>query len=222
MTADPLLAARNISKQVQEGATSLKILTDVSLTIAASERVALLGPSGSGKSTLLHILGGLDPDYEGEVAFGSQVLGSSSDTALSHLRNQAFGFVFQAYNLVPHLTAIENVMLPGRFSAAGVSIERASEVLDIVALSDKKRCLPAVLSGGERQRVAIARALYNRPRLILCDEPTGNLDAETGAAILTLFAELNRGGVALLIATHDDAIARSAHRILRLRSGKMA
>jgi putative ABC transport system ATP-binding protein len=221
VSADVVFTARAVSKEVVDGSRVIPILHQVSLQVAAGEQVALLGPSGSGKSTLLHILGGLDPDYSGEVTFGEQVLTSMNDAALARFRNHSLGFVFQSYNLLTHLTARQNVMLPGRFSDSGMSRERAVEVLTSMGLADKLDRLPAVLSGGERQRVAIARALYNRPRLILCDEPTGNLDSETAAGILGLFSALNAEGVALLIATHDEAIAQSAHRVLHLRAGRL-
>ena len=219
LTAAPLLVARGISKRVRDGAGFVSLLADVSLTLRAGERVALVGPSGSGKSTLLSILGALDPDFEGDVVLAGQVLRDLGDSDLARFRNRTLGFVFQAYNLLGHLSALENVLLPARFSHERASHARAREVLERVGLGDKGHRRPAALSGGERQRVAIARALYHSPKLVLCDEPTGNLDRETGAEVLRLFAQLTAQGVALLIATHDDAIADGAHHVLRLKQG---
>lgn len=181
--------------------------------------MALLGPSGSGKTTLLNILGALDPDFEGEVTVAGTTLRGLDDGALSSFRNRTLGFIFQSYNLLGHLSARDNVLLPARFSDEAADPERAQAVLARVGLGDKAHRFPATLSGGERQRVAIARALYHRPKLVLCDEPTDNLDRETGAAVLDLFADLTAAGIALLVATHDEEIARSAHRVLELRGG---
>jgi putative ABC transport system ATP-binding protein len=214
-----LLAARHLRKRVRDGKDDLLLLTDISIDIAAGERVALLGPSGSGKSTLLNILGALDPDFEGEVRIAGASLAEMRDAELAAFRNRTLGFAFQAYNLLGHLTVLENVLLPGRFSAERIEAQRAIDVLERVGLHDKAHRRPTTLSGGERQRVAIARALYNRPKLVLCDEPTGNLDHNTGHEVLRLFEQLTRDGVALLIATHDEAIATSAHRVLRLAAG---
>ncbi len=216
-----LVSARDVTKRVRDGASELVILEGVSLTVAPGERVALLGPSGSGKSTLLNVLGGLDPDFEGEVVVAGTSLRGLDDRALSSFRNHTLGFVFQSYNLLGHLTALENVLLPARFGDAAPDRERARAVLGRVGLEDKTHRRPATLSGGERQRVAIARALYFRPKLVLCDEPTGNLDRQTGAEVLRLFDDLGREGVTLLIATHDEAIAASAHRVLNLQRGRL-
>jgi putative ABC transport system ATP-binding protein len=218
----PVLAAREVTRRVQDGERTLTILDRVSLELAPGERVALLGPSGSGKSTLLHILGALEPDYEGSVIIDGTPLRRLGDGATSRLRNRTLGFVFQAYNLLGHWTALENVLLPAFFSGAAADEQRGREVLTEVGLGDKLHRRPHALSGGERQRVAIARALYHRPKVVLCDEPTGNLDAETGADILALFDTLTAAGVSLLIATHDEAIARSAARVLRLRAGRLS
>ena len=215
----PLVSARGVTKVVADGGRPFTILAGVNLEVATGERVALLGPSGSGKSTLLNIVGGLDPDYTGEVTVAGTRLGGLDDAALSSFRNRTLGFVFQAYNLLGNLPAIENVLLPARFGGDSPDPARAREVLERVGLGDKVHRLPTTLSGGERQRVAIARALYFKPRLVLCDEPTGNLDRETGAEVLRFFDELTQEGVTLLIATHDEAIAAAAHRVLTLKKG---
>ena len=221
MTAAPLLAARAVVKRVQDGERQVAILNDVHLQIAAGEQVALVGPSGSGKSSLLHILGALDPDYEGQVELNGTPLRGLSDSQLAAVRGKTFGFVFQAYNLLRHLSALENVLLPARFNKAALDVTRGRELLARVGLADKWQRRPRQLSGGERQRVAIARALYNNPQVIFCDEPTGNLDATTAQTILQLFARLNHEGVTLLIATHDENIAHAAHRTLRLTAGQL-
>ncbi len=217
-----LLSASNIVKEVRDGERTARILDGVSLTLAAGERVALVGPSGSGKSTLLHVLGALDGDYSGEVRLAGAPLEGLSDRARSRLRGRDVGFVFQAYNLVARATVAENVALPSRFNGSHVSAEAVREVIERVGLAGKAERKPQQLSGGERQRVAIARALVQKPKLVLCDEPTGNLDAETGGKILQLFDALTSSGVALLIATHDRAIADSSRRELKLKDGKLS
>lgn len=217
-----LASATNVTKRVRDGDKQITIVDQVNVTISIGESVALLGPSGSGKSSLLHILGGLDPTYEGSVTLLGQELKSLNDAELSHFRNKTLGFVFQNYNLLGHLSALDNVLLPARFARELADEDRAMDLLAAVGLPDKSKRLPYALSGGERQRVAIARALYHRPRMILCDEPTGNLDAETGAAVIALFATLVQDGITLLLATHDTAIASWADRTLTMRSGKMS
>lgn len=215
----PILVAKGVTKRVVDGAETSVILREVSLEVMPGTWVALMGPSGSGKSTLLQILGALDPHYEGEVVLDGRALGQLSDGERARLRNEALGFVFQAYNLLGHLSLIENVVLPARFSGASPDRERAQALLTRVNMGTMATRRPRTLSGGERQRVAIARALYHRPRLILCDEPTGNLDAATGAEILELFASLREEGVALVMATHDREIAAVADRVVTLRAG---
>ena len=219
--ADPILSARALRKVVRDGDRDAAILDDVTLAVEPGERVALVGPSGSGKSTLLHILGALDPDFEGEVEIAGRSVGGLSDAELAAVRNQTLGFVFQAYNLLGHLSVLDNVLLPARFGEREPDVPRAHEVLALVRLRDKSHRRPDTLSGGERQRVAIARALYNQPRLVLCDEPTGNLDVETGLDVLAVFERLTGEGISLLVATHDPAIAETATRVLNLKQGRL-
>ncbi len=217
----PLIFARDLYKQVVDGAGTRPILTHVELQIDRGERVALFGASGSGKTTLLNILGGLDRDFRGEVVVAGLSLRAESDRTLARFRREALGFVFQSYNLLMHLTVLENVVLPARFGPARPDYERGREVLARVGLGDALRRSPRTLSGGERQRVAIARALYGRPRVVLCDEPTGNLDRQTAREVLSLFDAIGDEGTTLLIATHDEAVAEGAHRVLTLREGKI-
>ncbi len=214
-----VLRAQGVSKRVRDGGRDVVLLRDIDLSLAKGERVALLGPSGSGKSSLLNVLGALDADFDGEVEVVGKRLRGMGDRELSALRNRSMGFIFQAYNLLGHLSALDNVLLPARFADEAPDRGRAQGALARVGLADYSHRLPAALSGGERQRVAIARALYHRPQLLLCDEPTGNLDRDTGAEVLRIFEEVSAEGVALLIATHDDAIAQGAHRVLRLCQG---
>lgn len=215
-----LVRAKNLSKVVKDGDEDLHILREVSVELDEGEWVALLGPSGSGKSTLLQILGALDPTYTGTVEVLGDPLEKMSDSARAEFRNRTLGFVFQAYNLLGQLTALENVLLPARVSGGAVDRKRAREQLERVGLGEKTHRLPRQLSGGERQRVAIARAMMQRPKLVLCDEPTGNLDRATGRQVMALFEELRAHGVGLIIATHDESIAETADRTIRLESGE--
>jgi predicted ABC-type transport system involved in lysophospholipase L1 biosynthesis ATPase subunit len=202
----------------------LTVLQGASFTIAEGDRVALMGKSGAGKSSLLHVLGGLDTDFEGEVEVLGQRLGGLSDVARSRLRNARLGFVFQSYHLIPNLVAWRNVALAASFSPEAVpnAEARAREALARVGLEALAGSRPSELSGGERQRVAIARALFFQPPLLLCDEPTGNLDQQTAASIIDLLLELNRQqGVTLVIATHEEQVARAAARTLRIENGAL-
>jgi putative ABC transport system ATP-binding protein len=190
------------------------------LTVDQGEFVAIEGQSGSGKSTLLHILGGLDRAYEGEVRVLGEQVRALSDARLAALRHARIGFVFQSFNLLSELTALENVLLPDFFGDGIPDAEcRAARALERVGLSDKARSRPTALSGGERQRVAIARALLAGPPLLLADEPTGNLDARTGEGIIDLFRQLHREGMSLLVVTHEARVSRAASRVLVLREG---
>ena len=202
------------------------VLRGASLRVQRGELLALVGRSGSGKSTLLSVLGGLDREYQGQVALFGRDLASLSDAALSLLRNEHIGFVFQSFHLLDHLSAVENVLLPNAFAASPLSQAaaqaRAREALARVDLADRQSARPPELSGGQKQRVALARALFFRPQLLLCDEPTGNLDVATGQRIIELFANLNqREGLTLLLVTHEPRVAAVASRILRIESGQV-
>lgn len=219
-----MIELRALRKSYRTGGTSLEVLCGVDLAIAAGELVSIVGRSGSGKTTLLHAIGGLDRNYGGTVTVEGCDLATLGDRALSEYRNRTVGFVFQSFYLLPHLTCAENVALPAVFArqpgdAASVA-QRTREVLHQVGLDEKADALPATLSGGQRQRVAIARALFNRPKLMLCDEPTGNLDRDMGEAIMALFRQLNREvGITVVVVTHDPAIADAADRSFVVSDG---
>jgi putative ABC transport system ATP-binding protein len=206
----------------EPGLPAQELLRGVDLSVRRGEFVAVEGQSGSGKSTLLHLLGGLDRTFEGEARVLGCDLRAVSDAELSALRHTQIGFIFQSFNLLPALTALENVLLPDFFGDGLPDAERrALEALDRVGLGEKGRARPAALSGGERQRVAIARALVARPPLLLADEPTGNLDARTGEGVIELFRELHREGMTLLIVTHEARVSHAATRVLVLREGRL-
>ena len=204
---------------------AVPVLAGVDLVIAEGEMVALTGASGSGKSTLLNVIGGLDRDYTGEVEVGGASLGRLDDAALSAFRNQTVGFIFQQFHLLPHLPVAANVALPRWFdrrAPASDALSEASEALARVGLAHKAQARPNHLSGGERQRVAIARALFNRPRLLLCDEPTGALDSENSARVFELIASLNRdSGLTVVIVTHEAELAARCPRRVSLRDGRI-
>jgi putative ABC transport system ATP-binding protein len=200
----------------------VRVLDGLSLEVEQGDYVAVVGPSGSGKSTLLHLLGGLDVHYQGDVEVAGVKLAGLKDKELARFRNQHVGFVFQSFHLIPNLSAVENVLMPSHFGAANLEArKRAESLLDRVGLLAKKDRSPVRLSGGERQRVAIARALFTGPKLLLCDEPTGNLDAATGAGVISLFEELHREGLTLLAVTHEDRMSTAARRVLRLKEGRL-
>jgi len=221
-----VIALRSIRKRFADGGGATTVLEDLDLDVSPGEMVAVVGASGSGKSTLLYLVGGLDADFEGEARVAGRDLRALGERERADFRNREVGFVFQAFNLLPHLTALENACLPAWFRR-GESGDRAAweqaglEALSRVGLADQARQLPARLSGGQRQRVAIARALFAGPRVLLADEPTGNLDAVTGEEIIQLFAELARGGMAVLVVTHEERVSRAAARVLRLEGGRL-
>jgi putative ABC transport system ATP-binding protein len=211
----------DVARYFQRGPTTVRALDDVSLEIEPGEFVALEGPSGSGKTTLLQILGALDRPSAGTVTFDGSDLVKQPDSALAELRLRSFGFVFQQFNLIPTLTAVENV--EAKLAPVGGTRERALELLDEVGLAERADHLPAHLSGGEQQRVAIARALSVEPRVVLADEPTGNLDTATGGEIIDLLANLAaEHGSTVIVATHDASLASRAPRRVTMRDGKLA
>jgi putative ABC transport system ATP-binding protein len=220
-----VISAKGITKSYREGdGSEVRVLEGLDLEVKAGEFVAVVGPSGCGKSTLLHLLGGLDVQYQGEVEIAGTRISGQKDQALAQFRNGQVGFVFQSFHLIPNLSALENVLLPAHFgqsAASGEARRRAVALLERVGLGAKVERAPARLSGGERQRVAIARALYANPKVLFCDEPTGNLDAATGEAIIALFKELHREGLTLLAVTHEDRMSNAAQRVLRLSQGKL-
>jgi lipoprotein-releasing system ATP-binding protein len=221
---DPLLQARDLGKTYDLGRRSLEVLQQVNLSIQAGEFVALRGASGAGKSTLLHLLGGLDTPTHGAVRFEGQDLARLRPLALARFRNRKVGFVFQAYHLLPELSALENVCLPARMARAPArQIERrGQDLLTRVGLAERMDHRPYELSGGEQQRVAIARALVSEPVLVLADEPTGNLDSHTGQEIIELLCAIHAERRAtLLIATHDHEVAARAPRVLHLIDGRI-
>ena len=220
----PLLRATGLRKTYRLGTRLVEVLRGVDLTVEAGEFVALRGASGAGKSTLLHLLGGLDRPNHGEVQFRGQSLAALTDNELAKLRVTHIGHIFQAYHLLPELDALENVALPARVARLDVAEaeRRARELLRRVGLAHRLEHRPAELSGGEQQRVAIARALVNEPQLILADEPTGNLDSQTGEEILNLLGELRAERHAtLVIATHDARVATRAPRVVELADGAL-
>ena len=223
--SEALLRARALTKTYTMGKRSLEVLRGVDLDVARGEFLALRGASGAGKSTLLHLIGGLDLPNAGEILFDGQNLAAFSDGRLTEFRNRRVGFIFQAYHLLPELTALENVCLPARMariSSAKVG-RRGRELLARAGLQDRLEHKPSELSGGEQQRVAIARALINEPELLLADEPTGNLDSRTGGEIIELLKSL-RGekNTTLVIATHDAKVAANAERVIELVDGRIS
>ncbi|MFN7119955.1 MAG: ABC transporter ATP-binding protein [Saprospiraceae bacterium] len=203
------------------GETQVNALQSISLDIYKNEYVALMGPSGSGKSTLMNLLGCLDSPSSGEYYLNGTNVSTMTDSELAEVRNKEIGFVFQTFNLLPRLSALENVALPLVYAGMSKSkrLERAAEVLRAVNLGDRMDHKPNELSGGQRQRVAIARALVNHPSIILADEPTGNLDSKTSIEIMGIFEELHKLGNTIILVTHEPDIAEYAHRVVRMRDG---
>ncbi len=216
-----LIDLQRITKSYRQGDLPIDVLKGIDLQIAAGEFVALLGPSGSGKSTLMHILGLLDRPTSGAYFLDGSDVAGLDDDQLSALRNRKIGFVFQTFYLIPYLTALENVVLPGLYGQeSGATIRRrAQEILQQVGLSDRMDFRPSQLSGGQQQRVAIARALLNDPPVLLADEPTGQLDSTTSQEIMELISQINRQGRTVILVTHDIATAACAQRRIELNDG---
>ncbi len=219
-----MIKLEDIAKTFTIGEVNVYALQDITLSIFENEFVALMGPSGSGKSTLMNILGCLDTPTSGNYRLNNQDVSSLSDNQLAEIRNKEIGFIFQTFNLLPRATALDNVALPLIYAgmAKGPRIERALEVLAQVELADRVKHKPNELSGGQRQRVAIARALVNHPSIILADEPTGNLDSKTSIEIMGLLEEIHGKGNTIIIVTHEEDIAKHAHRIIRLIDGQVS
>jgi len=213
----PLVQVENLEKRFD----AVRALADVSFEVETGEWIAIMGPSGSGKTTLINILGGLDQPTSGRVVVDGMEIGQLSERELTRYRSDKIGFVFQQFHLVPYLTAVENVMLAQYFHSI-TDEKEAAEALRRVGLAERLEHLPAQLSGGEQQRVAIARALINHPKLILADEPTGNLDEENEATILKLLHELHSAGHTILVVTHSQAIGNLADRRIELEHGRLA
>ena len=221
MSLQTIILLDNIQKSYFMGRQAVPVLKGISLEILKNEYVALMGPSGSGKSTLMNILGCLDSPTAGKYVLNGQDVSTMEDDALAEVRNKEIGFVFQQFNLLPRLTAAENVALPLVY--AGITkktrMEMAMEVLEKVSLTDRSHHKPNELSGGQCQRVAIARALVNNPSLILADEPTGNLDSKTSIEIMEIFNKIQAAGNTVVLVTHEEDISHYAHRVVRLKDG---
>ena len=221
---EEIIRFENISRFYQVGTVTVKALEDVSVSINRNEFVALMGPSGSGKSTMMNVLGCLDTATAGSYFLNGIDVSKRSDNELADIRNKEIGFIFQTFNLLPRSSALENVMLPLIY--AGISknerIKQAEETLDQVQLADRMTHKPNELSGGQRQRVAIARALVNKPSIVLADEPTGNLDSKTSIEIMGLLEQIHELGNTIIVVTHEEDIARHAHRIIRMMDGRIA
>jgi putative ABC transport system ATP-binding protein len=222
--SDVLIRTEDLWKTYEMGSTEVHALQGVTFEIHRNEYVAIMGPSGSGKSTLMNLIGCLDTPTKGRYWLNGKMVSEMDDDELARIRNKEIGFVFQTFNLLPRATALHNVELPLIYSgmAARERSEQAKKALGMVELSERMHHKPNELSGGQRQRVAIARALVNRPSIILADEPTGNLDSQTGIEIMKLFDKLQSEGNTIILVTHERDIAAYAHRIISIRDGKIA
>jgi lipoprotein-releasing system ATP-binding protein len=220
--SDPLVSVQNVSKAFEHEGRSLEVLKGIDLDIASGEMVTIVGPSGAGKSTLLHLVGTLDLPTQGRIFYGGQDVTRLGSSDLAEFRNRSIGFVFQFHHLLPEFTALENVLMPGLIQGRRRLEGRARELLDEVGLSARLTHRPGELSGGEQQRVALARALLMEPKLVLADEPTGNLDSQTSAAVQSLFFDLNqRHGTTFLIVTHSRDFAAMMPRRVSMKDGRI-
>lgn len=217
-----MIAVRGVKKWIQNGSRRIEILKGINIEIPSGQFIAIVGASGSGKSTLLGLLAGLDSPSEGEILLDGTAIHNLDEASLAEVRGRRIGFVFQSYQLIPTLTALENVLLPFELNCAGDGIERARSLLRQVGLEQRMDHYPVQLSGGEQQRVALARAFVVEPPIVMADEPTGNLDSENGRNILELLLSHNRdAGTTLVLVTHDPQVAELAHRRIVLRDGRI-
>ncbi|MBT8453672.1 MAG: ABC transporter ATP-binding protein [Deltaproteobacteria bacterium] len=220
--SDPLVSVQNVTKTFQHEGRSLEVLKGIDLDIASGEMVTIVGPSGAGKSTLLHLIGTLDLPTEGRILYDGEDVTRLGSSDLAEFRNRSIGFVFQFHHLLPEFTALENVMMPGLIQGRRRFETRAKQLLDEVGLSERLTHRPGELSGGEQQRVALARALLMEPKLVLADEPTGNLDSQTSASVHSLFSDLNRRhGITFLIVTHSRDFADMMPRRVSMKDGRI-
>lgn len=220
---ETIISLDKIVKNYYIGSITVEALRSVDIEIKSNEYVAIMGPSGSGKSTLMNLIGALDTPTSGEYVLNGTDVSKMDDNRLAEIRNSEIGFIFQTFNLLPRYTALENVTLPLIYAGVGKSerVELAKQTLKEVGLADRMDHRPNELSGGQRQRVAVARALVNNPSIILADEPTGNLDSKTSVDIMKLFGEIHKRGNTIILVTHEESIARYAHRIIRLLDGEI-
>ena len=219
-----IIAIQSVSKIYHLGETVVKALDNVSLSIYENDYISIMGPSGLGKSTLMNIIGCLDVPTKGDYKFNSELISEMNDNQLANIRNEKIGFVFQTFNLLPKLNAMQNVEVPLIYSSLGKKdrTERVEEALSVVGLQDRMTHKPNELSGGQRQRVAIARALVNKPSIILADEPTGNLDSKSGNDILKFFSKLHKTGNTIIMVTHEESVAKLSKRRIDIFDGKIA
>lgn len=218
-----VIELKNVTKEYVMGESIIKAVNEINVEIKKGDFIVIIGPSGSGKSTMMNLVGALDLATEGDIFLDNQNIEHLEESELAQIRGKKIGFVFQTFNLIPTLTALENITLPMIFQGIDKEerIERAEKILENVKLIHRKNHLPNELSGGERQRVSIGRALANNPEIILADEPTGNLDTKTGIRIMKLFVDLNKKGKTIILVTHDQGLLKHAQKTLKIRDGKI-